>query len=559
MAFCTRSHREGGAVGSSNTPANLGPGSYSVNSSGSKKISYAPFASSSERGGVDDMIFSPGPGEYTHKSSSSSHKTRASSASFISRVDRSALSRRPASAQVPGPGSYRTSNSWIKKRSKPRKQKQASQAVQWVKVTSAPSIPTTKESYGYEKNREGDLVLQPPPTQGFTGRGISSAGPGDYEPHKPFGLEARGTNFHRSRVHRNNGTRSKGKSKARKATSSGSSLGPGQYNADAYSNLSSAVEKQSNKSSSAFVSKIDRLPKQAAPLVPGPGHYDLGSAFNRALEQGEPDYQFFGSKTERTQTSKLSKNSTPGPGSYGGAVVKEYLQDNDRPATAGFQSTSGRFTRPKTASELGPGQYDTQPNISYELSKKVFGRNSSFGATEQRFNQPKLQTEVPPVGTYQERKLVRPVKQNSVFQSSSVRMSRSEKKNGPSPGSYDAPTTFDNRDPELARSSAAFKSTSRKVRSVGKAKPRVDASKVGPGSYEAKDKLRNQTDIYKGNDASFRSSNPRMGGQKKEHKIPSYNSSTIEVPGPGSYDGENVNAGLVKGSFNITVSTGDPY
>lgn len=565
MAFCTRSNRSGPA-GRSSTPATLGPGSYNAGkkASGSHKISYAPFASSAERGGQSDPVnFGPGPGEYRTPSSSSSYKSRASSASFVSRVDRSSVvGRRPASAQPnPGPGSYRVRNEWIKKRSKPRKQKQASHVVSWVKVSSAPSIPTSKESYGYEKNGKGDLVLQPAPQQGFSGsieghsRGVT-AGPGQYEPHKPFGSETRGTNFHRSRVHRNHG---KSKSKARKAQKN-PILGPGQYNQDTYDSLAANVEKKSNKNSSAFVSKIDRLPSKATDPVPGPGHYDLGSAFERALEQDDPEYQFFGARTERTNP-RSSKKSTPGPGSYGGPLVKEFVAAVERrPHTAGFQSTSSRFTRSSAASELGPGQYDTAPNISYELTKKMYGRNGSFGATEQRFAVPKLQTEVPPVGSYQERKLVRPVKQNAVFQSSSTRMKGVGKKSSPSPGSYDIASGDIDRGPtaDLNRSSAAFTSTSRKTKSVGTFKKSTQLN-IGPGAYETEGSLRNQTDTFKGSDASFRSSNPRFIGDKKEHRIPSYNSTQVEVPGPGTYDGDRVNSGLVKGSFNITVATGDPY
>lgn len=46
--------------------------------------------------------------------------------------------------------------------------------VTWVRVATAPSIPTWEQSFGYEEGEHGELVMQRPPRVGHTGRGLDT-------------------------------------------------------------------------------------------------------------------------------------------------------------------------------------------------------------------------------------------------------------------------------------------------------------------------------------------------------------------------------------------------
>jgi hypothetical protein len=53
--------------------------------------------------------------------------------------------------------------------------------VEWVRVSAPPSIPAPSQSYGYEENERGELVLQRPTRAGgHTGTGNDHVGPGEY-------------------------------------------------------------------------------------------------------------------------------------------------------------------------------------------------------------------------------------------------------------------------------------------------------------------------------------------------------------------------------------------
>lgn len=550
MAFTTRSAR--GGISSTHPPpgtsTSLGPGVYNADSKPSGKVSYAPFTSSSERNGPEVLSYAPGPGEYEHPSARALPKTRASSATFISRTNRSTKAR-PKTADVPGPGSYQTRNAWIKKRSKPRKQRRAENSVAWVKVNSSPSIPTNKESYGYETNKAGDLVLQAPPVQGFAGEHKSIAGPGEYNPYREFGVEGRGTNWHRSRVHRIQNAKQKKRSKQPKQAPI---LGPGEYHHDKVTNVADESNRKSGKRSASYISKRDRLPKTKPKDTPGPGAYMAISGFAKALEETTQEFQFFGSKTERSHVNRrLNSKSEPGPATYHEHLIKDVEEANGSTFQGGFHSTSTRFTRPKSAGTAGPGQYhDNLPhtNMGHELSKKVFGRNSSFGATEERMRVPKpTSADAPPVGTYQEKKLVRPIAQNSVFASTSSRMKKVEMTDSADAGSYNPKTT--SREVDESRSSASFANSTRQEYQPGVHK-KATTNTVGPGTYKVQGNIKD-TSKHRGNKASFHSSEPRLKSSKEGQHIPSYNSAFVNNPGPGTYDATNTDGR----SFNISVGS----
>ena len=86
---------------------------------------------------------------------------------------------------TPGPGSYKQPATFRKKyggQQRPLEDNNPSAPpVTWVRVTSAPSIPTRGQSYGYEEGKFGELVMQKAPKGGHSGRPGDVVGPGAYQ------------------------------------------------------------------------------------------------------------------------------------------------------------------------------------------------------------------------------------------------------------------------------------------------------------------------------------------------------------------------------------------
>lgn len=241
---------------SKSTSRDLGPGKYDVEKKpfSPTSISYAPFSSSSLRrmDPVGENI-SPGPGEYHFDFVVSPSSAGASTKNFISKAPRF---ERVVKNENPGPGAYSEKSEWVKRNSRPRKQRHGT--VQFVKSKQAPSIPSTEQSYGYEETTTGELFLQPPPVKGYTGRANDTVGVGAYEPYKSMGSDTPGFNFGKRSV------RDLG-SHVPKVTSPG----PGQYYID-----ESTPTNKNNRQTANFKSTKKRWgtdTTQAA--TPGPGHY----------------------------------------------------------------------------------------------------------------------------------------------------------------------------------------------------------------------------------------------------------------------------------------------
>jgi hypothetical protein len=87
---------------------------------------------------------------------------------------------------TPGPGQYSTKSEWNgRKKKKVREISNKSNtgaAITWVRVPTAPSIPASNQSYGYEEGDYGELIMQKPPKKGHSGKGMDLPGPGEYDP-----------------------------------------------------------------------------------------------------------------------------------------------------------------------------------------------------------------------------------------------------------------------------------------------------------------------------------------------------------------------------------------
>lgn len=75
---------------------------------------------------------------------------------------------------------YDAGPKWIKKGSR-YKAPEAKQRVNYARSPSAPSIPNRHQSYGYEEDPSGKLVMQKSPERIHTGAKLDTVGPGEYE------------------------------------------------------------------------------------------------------------------------------------------------------------------------------------------------------------------------------------------------------------------------------------------------------------------------------------------------------------------------------------------
>eukprot|EP00639_Heterosigma_akashiwo_P018343 CAMPEP_0206386958 /NCGR_PEP_ID=MMETSP0294-20121207/16287_1 /ASSEMBLY_ACC=CAM_ASM_000327 /TAXON_ID=39354 /ORGANISM="Heterosigma akashiwo, Strain CCMP2393" /LENGTH=264 /DNA_ID=CAMNT_0053838173 /DNA_START=113 /DNA_END=903 /DNA_ORIENTATION=+ len=167
----------------------LGPGAYNSDRYGTiqpKKSGKAPFSSTATRNSNAEKKNSqaPGPGNYMIEQSLGSPNVPASS--FHSTTERfHQNSSAHQAAEAPGPGAYTVPDTFGHKgggRFRPR-QGGRDPSLMWMRVPTAPSIPTKLQSYGYEEGGDhGELVMQrPAAAAGHTGLKGDLAGPGAYD------------------------------------------------------------------------------------------------------------------------------------------------------------------------------------------------------------------------------------------------------------------------------------------------------------------------------------------------------------------------------------------
>lgn len=516
MAFVNRSYRETG-VRNLSTSETIGPGKYELLQKRKVAISYAPFASSSER--LQPTItkqVTPGPADYRFQKRSQSASV--SSPTFVSKVPRflESTQKMNSTASSPGPTSYNLKNSWLKGQAHPRKQKQAKSKVSWVKVSAAPSIPAPAQSYGYEQTKNGELILQKPPNRGYKGEKGDTVGVGQYTPHKAFGSQSSKIDFGSSKVKRLEDVRDPGYN-----------VGPGNY---FHSQPDAEIKKK--KENMIFKSKTARLPKTHQADVPGPGKYSQTGVFSKTQLDVPKEFQFFGSSSPKSSGLFDMKGFSPGPGAYAQAVISADKEDRDM--KGGFSSKQVRWEVKKKNKAPGPGSYLSQNNTSEELHKKVFGRNTSFGQTTKRFvaNKDSFK-ENPGPGRYTEKKLVQPIKSNSVFMSAKARFKNYQQDSMPAPGQYETFPEDLIRDPQ--RSSAAFAMESRERSNKRNYKHGTQQlQNLGPTSYEPEKVGRRA---------------PRTSAFKSQVQRTGYDNNT-ELPGPGAYETQSH---LISRSHNITI------
>lgn len=331
----------------------------------------------------DDM---PGPGSYV-MDSNALYSKKGGAPGLKSKTKRFEESR---SIDEPGPGSY-VLKSTIKEGAPKKFAKPSSNVIEKlenIKTDSLaiaglsssskgsplgiPSIPTKFQSYGYESNNLGHLVLQEPLIPGFAGTKDDAVGPGDYNPKVDFRFRsAPAAGFGKG-----------DRPSLGKMADDGP--GPGQYNVHSDFDLLARRDNGKDndfvlrlhaakvKLSAAFESKTQRdsIMKEALQKVgPGPGKYSIPSTIRVTTKP--PEKQFFSSAEERFKDPlPRSMRSTTAPGSYD-------------PRTSDFDNAKLKILKQKQIA-----------------SRSGWAQNISFSATEQRFHAIDNNKEIPPPGTY---------------------------------------------------------------------------------------------------------------------------------------------------------------
>ncbi|GIL58564.1 hypothetical protein Vafri_13506 [Volvox africanus] len=398
----------------------VGPGTYEVIRNPDANPAPVPFHTSSERALVENLTTSavtPGPGAYGVQASGPGGNVVGGPASpFVSGVPR--LPTDPdtrARIPVPGPGTYEIGNQWVK--GGHRYTAQGSKAA--VRVSqllnrrpTAPSVPGRGESYGYEEEPDGTLVLQSAPEKAYAGVGRDTVGPGAYElgGGGPF-TRPTGTMWSNSKSGR---VYQYGPTTPGVGTYNLADSGPRRHGAGLLVTIGGVeVVFGGATGTSSFVSKAARPLQKLPETSPGPGDYNnlvtptaapssgLSGVALRSISPG------FGTAGPRgiweVDPTKAKSAPTywrnPGPGAYEDPRVrrpKSLAADGDASAAPSiigaatpFKSTSLRFGSADNAVP-GPGEYhpDAVTSLEFDIFKKVtISRPSgAFGASTGRFS-----------------------------------------------------------------------------------------------------------------------------------------------------------------------------
>lgn len=529
MAFVSRAER---SLDYGHKGTHLGPGAYLSQPQPQSSRAYAPFSSTTERT-FHSPLYTPGPGSYSF--------SKLPADSLVDRgklygplASKDARFKEKKRETAPGPGSYETASAGVKARKPPVKQEW--NAMNWLRLPSAPSIPAPGQAFGYDETANGELVMQSNPEKVYAGTGKDSVGPGQYNAKKPDEVwKARGPAWHKSRA------------KRIVATAPDSKVGPGSYN-EFQLNLAPMYKYKPN---AVFVSGTQRETQVEEPLLeeeqwkeplPGPGHYhsEVQSSFRPKLVPSR--LQFFGSTSARFQ-AKQPPHPNLGPGVYGD-LRKPLISKPNSESNVPFSAKDLRF-RARPSTNPGPGSYKEMP-FSEDSKRRTWGRQGVFGTTEKRFVGAVPVSTAPGPGYYPSDAAKRIGTHNSarkkplsVFASKTNRVA-DMKSEGPAPGQYELKSEFQQSrtvsgtgNPLLAGAAekhmeAPFNSKSSRFGSQGEA---MDS--LGPGCYDPK----------------VARLHPVFLPKVRARQAPRFKGKESAQPGPGAYEEEG--SSWTKRSYNV--------
>lgn len=537
----------------------VGPGTYDPQIANRSRVAsdgYAPFLSMTSRdthiNAQDTSIAAPGPGQYDPRLPLDNVKGGVSVSNRSRRfVETESL--------VPGPGHYNVRSHGLdddrQRAKKAYKENRPRLVIE--RKPDAPSIPTPGQAYGFEENEDGTLRRQEPPPKD------ASLGPAYYRVDESADVSTV------TKVYRGNHW-SKMASKRLDLAAGKEGPGPGQYEVvdEKVPRAAENVNLPGGGGKSA-ARQQPRLPRyheiivkdEEKKAVPGPGKYDIRSAFELApsklnAEGAEVEHPPFGVQAKRFLSVK---DAVPAPGQYDDprtalAVVKKPSGIKRTP----FGQTSVRFVMEHSIRKTpGPGAYNAL-GLGTESMRKAYvesTRRGVFGTTSPRI-QPMVKRDdyfTPGPTHYQPIEKVHEaqeaVKPTAAFTSLTTRLPEDpEAKALPPPGSYNVDDSFKQsqakKDPAPARTAAArrrqeaFKSSSSRFAPPHDvAIDKSDPMNPGPGTYDP-----NVTAIS------------LKGGLMvvKEERFRELRKD--EVPGPGQYEfSPLLQDTVLKGTFNVTL------
>ncbi|CAG9464628.1 unnamed protein product [Pedinophyceae sp. YPF-701] len=403
MAFVYRTGRE---LGEPRTAGDAGPGSYDlVSPPVPARTSPAPFGSRRPKSSILLKTSLPGPGTYdsAEKIARANWKTdkRPTSgvASSAFRSETVRLVAHERNVDMPGPGTYKDGDGWIKKshrydptvlgpefqssgradvtggQSSPRR-------VDFTKRAPVPSVPDRFRSYGYEEDEYGNLVAQIP--EGLmTGTGVDRPGPTSYRPKVDVLKTKKTTDFGKARNDRS-------------LFKPQTTPGPGAYDgAEPDPDVQAVVPAmrlkgwerhnasvEAIKGTHMFRSSIDRFHRSTTAAPPS-------TAYNPKLTDGYTSkrvaaFLTTGARPYQKDATKLRGGPTnmknPGPGTY------NYKSGMARDKRQAFTSTVPRFA-PGRVTSPGPGTYENAEttSLAHKVQSKVGSIASDFCTKGQRF------------------------------------------------------------------------------------------------------------------------------------------------------------------------------
>jgi len=381
MAWTSKADRFSGpgALLSTSLSGTAGPGAYKTEKQfAGTEHGYAPFGSTDPRltSSKDARDGSgPPPGTYDPKLPSS-FDSGLPRKHVAFGVGATRIESKHKQDPAPGPGSYGVPD--LRQEGAPeacRTMGVVGNNMAILRSSSAPSIPTTQQSYGYEEVGGGRLVRQGPKDASLwcTGRLDDSTGPGHYTINADA-VKARQTHGAFMRA------------PARVPLGARDTPGPGHYAAK----TSLEIQSSSYLGSSSFVSAGPRgqtkRQEQREADGPGPGQYAQANSRKADLRELRSELQYFGSTTERFKQAPDKSGAAPhvGPGSYSSQPRRP-----DVYTVRSFCSTDQRFRDKAPETAPGPGAYEA-PGLTDEgggMSTFSMLANSgglAFGAMSKR-------------------------------------------------------------------------------------------------------------------------------------------------------------------------------
>jgi len=390
MAWTSKSDRFNGSSVAT-AAAHIGPGHYKNELSRTTEHGYAPFGSTDPKSAASqdarsgNISQSPPPGAYDPKLPGKYDpglpKKHVPFGASATRIDLRSGAKKPLDSR-PGPGQYCV-NPGLEPAQASRTMGVLPDFGPILRSSSAPSIPQSHQSYGYEEVGGGRLVRQGPKLGELfcSGRPGDSAGPGQYEP-----------NDEANKPRQKNGAFLKGA--ARTVDRNVEGPGPGHYVAK------SSLEVTSNgfNLGSSFASQSERghskLEVKRLKASPGPCSYTQDRNAAPDLRELRAELQYFGSTVERFKQGPGERGCVPdtlGPGKYANINRKAVP-----PNAKGFCNTQERFKADGLAAAPGPGAYessglsDTDKMSGPMATFSMLGNSGglAFGAMSKRLSYP---------------------------------------------------------------------------------------------------------------------------------------------------------------------------